>query len=160
MADPVDEYAVHQFKESDGTKMNPTTKEGLDLGDEDEKKTLEELKAKLEPLTELMKEVLGDKVEEAIVDDRTVDFLRVLTTSGHELSVNMKRIMKTQAPVDNANMSTNAFDRLEQQQHSSKQQQQPQMARQPTQQESEKERGERKKERKEKEEREAEGRKR
>ena len=156
MADPVDEYAVHQFKESDGTKMNPTTKEGLDLGDEDEKKTLEELKAKLEPLTELMKEVLGDKVEEAIVDDRTVDLLRVLTTSGHGLSVNMKRIMKAQAPVDNANVSTNAFDRLERQQHSSKQQQQPQTARQPTRQEREKERGERKKERKEKEEREAE----
>ena len=108
----------------------------------DEKKTLEELKAKLEPLTELMKEVLGDKVEEAIVDDRTVDLLRVLTTSGHGLSVNMKRIMKAQAPVDNANVSTNAFDRLERQQHSSKQQQQPQTARQPTRQEREKERGE------------------
>ena len=118
----------------------------------DEKKTLEELKAKLEPLTELMKEVLGDKV----VDDRTVDLLRVLTTSGHGLSVNMKCIMKAQAPVDNANVSTNTFDRLERQQHSSKQQQQPQTARQPTRQEREKERGERKKERKEKEEREAE----
>ena len=106
----------------------------------DEKKTLEELKAKLEPLTELMKEVLGDKVEEAIVDDRTVDLLRVLTTSRHGLSVNMKRIMKAQAPVDNANVSMNAFDRLERQQHSSKQQQQPQTARQPTRQEREEER--------------------
>ena len=119
----------------------------------DEKKTLEELKAKLEPLIELMKEVLGDKVEEAIVDDRTVDLLRVLTTSGHGLSVNMKRIMKAQASVDNANVSTNAFDRLERQQHNSKQQQQPQTARQPTRQEREKERGERKKEEREAEER-------
>ena len=113
----------------------------------DEKKTLEELKAKLEPLTELMKEVLGDKVEGAIVDDRTVDLLRVLTTSGHGLSVNMKCIMKAQAPVDNANVSTNTFDRLERQQHRSKQQQQPQTARQPTRQEREKGRGERKEER-------------
>ena len=119
----------------------------------DEKKTLEELKAKLEPLIELMKEVLGDKVEEAIVDDRTVDLLRVLTTSGHGLSVNMKLIMKAQASVDNANVSTNAFDRLERQQHNSKQQQQPQTARQPTRQEREKERGERKKEEREAEER-------
>ena len=91
-----------------------------------EKKTLEELKAKLEPLTELMMEVLG--------------LLRFLTTSGHGLSVNMKCIMKAQAPVDNANVSTNAFDRLERQQHSSKQQQQPQTARQPTRQEREEER--------------------
>ena len=44
MNDPVDEYAVHQPKEFDGTKQKPTTKEGLDLRDQDEKKTLEELK--------------------------------------------------------------------------------------------------------------------
>ena len=59
----------------------------MDLGDEE-----------LEPLTKLMKEVLGDKVEEAMVDDRTGDSLRVLTTSGHGLSANMERIMKAQAP--------------------------------------------------------------
>ena len=31
---------VHQPKESDGTRLKPTTKEGLDLGDKDEKKRL------------------------------------------------------------------------------------------------------------------------
>ena len=41
MADPVDEYAVHQLEVFDGTKLKPTMKEGLDLGDQDEKKTLE-----------------------------------------------------------------------------------------------------------------------
>ena len=41
MADPVDEYAVHQLEEFDGTRLKPTTKEGLALGDQDEKKTLE-----------------------------------------------------------------------------------------------------------------------
>ena len=82
--------------------LKSTTKEGLDLGDEDEKKTLEELKAEFEPLRELMKEVLGDKVEEAIVDDGTVDSLRVLTTSGHGLSANMERIMKAQVPLDSS----------------------------------------------------------
>ena len=44
-----------------------TTKEGLDIDDEDEKKKIEELKAEFEPLTKLMKEVLGDKVEKVIV---------------------------------------------------------------------------------------------
>ena len=61
MADPVDEYAVHQLKEFDGTKPKPTTKKGLDLGDQNEKKTLEELKIEPEPLRKLMKEALGDK---------------------------------------------------------------------------------------------------
>ena len=41
-----------------------------------------------------MKEPLGDKVEEAIVNDRIVDSLRVLTTSEHDLSANMEHIMK------------------------------------------------------------------
>merc|ERR1712135_123053 len=47
----------------------------MDIGDEDEKKKLEELKAEFEPLTKLMKEVLGDKVEKVMVSDRIVDSL-------------------------------------------------------------------------------------
>ena len=42
MAEPVDEYAVRQPEEFDETKLKPTTKEGLDLRDQDEKKTLDE----------------------------------------------------------------------------------------------------------------------
>merc|ERR1711967_128939 len=38
MVDPVDEYAVQQLKEFDGKKLKSTTKEGLDIADEDEKK--------------------------------------------------------------------------------------------------------------------------
>ena len=41
MVDPVDEYAVQQLKEFDGKKLKSTTKEGLDIGDEDEKKKFE-----------------------------------------------------------------------------------------------------------------------
>eukprot|EP00434_Breviolum_minutum_P021467 symbB.v1.2.018945.t1/scaffold1532.1/size113366/2 len=62
MVDPIDEYATQQLKEFDGKKLKSTTKEGLDIDDEDEKKKIEELKAEFEPLTKLMKEVLGDKV--------------------------------------------------------------------------------------------------
>merc|ERR1740123_2976847 len=38
MVDPIDEYAVQQLKEFDGKKLKSTTKEGLDVDDEDEKK--------------------------------------------------------------------------------------------------------------------------
>ena len=69
-------------------------KERLDLG--------EELKTESEPLKKLMNEVLGDKVEEMIVSNRMIDSLRVFTTSGHGLSANMERIMKAQAPRDDA----------------------------------------------------------
>ena len=97
VADPMDEYAVHQPKEFGGQMLKSTTKEELDLGDEDKKKTLEELKAEFEPLAELTKEVLGDG---------TVDSLRVLTTSEHGLSVDVERVMKAQVQLDSGSQRT------------------------------------------------------
>ena len=94
MADPVDEDAVHQVRESDGTKMKPTTKKEFDL--------VEELKTESEPLMKLMKDVLGDKVEMVIVSDRIVDSPCVLTTSEHGWSANTRRIMNAQALRDNS----------------------------------------------------------
>merc|ERR1712162_49011 len=93
MVDPVDEYAVQQLKEFDGKKLKSTTKEGLDIEDEDEKKKLEELKAEFEPLTKLMKVVLGS---------RMADSPCVLTTSEYGWSANMERIMKAQALRDSS----------------------------------------------------------
>merc|ERR1712185_534660 len=102
MVDPVDEYAVQQLKEFDGKKLKSVTKEGLDIDDEDEKKKLEELKAEFEPLSKLMKEVLGDKVEKVIISDRIVDSSCVLTSSEYGWSANMERIMKAQALRDSS----------------------------------------------------------
>merc|ERR1711899_613527 len=102
MTDPIDEYAVQQLKEFDGKKLKSTTKEGLDIDDEDEKKKFEELKAEFEPLTKLMKEVLGDKTEKVVVSSRMADSPCVLTTSEHGWSANMERIMKAQALRDNS----------------------------------------------------------
>ena len=116
---------LHQFKESDGTKLNPTTKERLDPGGQDEKKAFEEL----------VKETLGDKVDEVIVSNRMIDSLRVLTMSEQGLSVNMKRIMKAQVSLD----SSTDFASGSQQRDSS---QQPQMARQSTRQEKKERKGE------------------
>ena len=77
----------------------------MDLGDEDEKKKLDELKAEFETLKKLMKEVLGDKVEKVIVSDRIVDSPCVLTTSEHGRSAKMERIMTAQALRDNSMIS-------------------------------------------------------
>merc|ERR1712187_780572 len=102
MVDPVDEYAVQQLKEFDGKKLKSTTKEGLDIDDEAVQKKTEELKAEFEPLTKLMKEVLGDKVEKVQVSNRMADSPCVLTTSEYGWSANMERIMKAQALRDNS----------------------------------------------------------
>merc|ERR1712136_123136 len=71
--EPADEHAVQRVKEFDGKMLEFLTKEELDLGDEDEKKTLEELNTKFKPLAELTKDVLSDKAEMVIVSDRIVD---------------------------------------------------------------------------------------
>merc|ERR1711976_212110 len=102
MVAPLDEYSVQQLKEFEGKKLKSTTKEGLDIEDEDEKKKLEEQKAEFEPLTKLMKEVLGDKVEKVMVSSRMADSPCVLTTSEYGWSANMERIMKAQALRDNS----------------------------------------------------------
>jgi len=102
MVDPIDEYCVQQLKEYDGKRLINVTKEGLDLDDEEEKKTLEEQKASFEDLCKLMKEVLGDKVEKVTVSNRTCDSPCVLVTSEYGWSANMERIMKAQALRDNS----------------------------------------------------------
>merc|ERR1711966_176929 len=105
MVDPIDEYGVQQLKEFEGKKLKSTTKEGLEIDDEDEKKKLEELKAEFEPLTKLMKEVLGDKVEKVMISYRMADSPCVLATSEYGWSANMERIMKAQAMRDNSTTS-------------------------------------------------------
>ena len=81
VVDHADEFAVQQPEEFDGKKLESTAKDGFDLGDNDEENKLEELKVEFKPLTKLMKEVVGDKVEKVIVSDRIVDLPSVLTTS-------------------------------------------------------------------------------
>merc|ERR1712212_309474 len=102
MVDPIDEYSVQQLREYDGKKLKSVTKEGLEVNDEDEKKTIEELKTEYEPLCKLMKEVLGDKVEKVLCSFRIVDSPCVLVTTEHGWSANMERIMKSQALRDNS----------------------------------------------------------
>merc|ERR1719195_2142069 len=106
MTDPIDEHAVQQLKEYDGKKLVNVTKEGLDLGlDDDEKKTFEEQKAKFESLCKKMKEVLGDKVEDVLVTQSLVDSPATLVTTEYGWSANMQRIMKAQVLRD-ASMSS------------------------------------------------------
>jgi molecular chaperone HtpG len=97
MTDPIDEHAVQQLKEYDGKKLVNVTKEGLDLGlNEDEKKAFEEKKTTFEGLCKKMKEILGDKVEEVLIGDRMVDSPASLVTTEYGWSANMQRIMKAQ----------------------------------------------------------------
>merc|ERR1712167_36514 len=92
--------------EYEGKKLICATKEGLDLGeDEEEKKKFEEEKAATEGLCKLMKEVLDDKVDKVVVSARLADSPCVLVTGEYGWSANMERIMKAQALRDSSSSS-------------------------------------------------------
>merc|ERR1712137_967509 len=81
MIDPIDEYCVQQLKEYDGKKLVSVTKEGLKFEEsEEDKKAWEELCADFEPLSKLMKEILGDKVEKVVMSERMTESPCVLVT--------------------------------------------------------------------------------
>merc|ERR1712188_233113 len=103
MVDPIDEYCVQQLKEYDGKKLVSVTKEGLKFDEsEDEKKAFEELKADFEPLSKLMKEILGDKTEKVVVSERLTEAPCCLVTGEYGWTANMERIMRAQALRDSS----------------------------------------------------------
>jgi len=105
MVDPIDEYAVQQLKEYDGKTLVSVTKEGLELPeDEEEKKKLEEDKAKYESLCARMKEILDKKAEKVVVSNRLVTSPCCIVTSQYGWTANMERIMKAQALRDTSTM--------------------------------------------------------
>lgn len=103
LVDPIDEYMVQQLREFDGKKLMSVTKEGLELEEsEEEKKIFEQLKTDFEPLCKTIKDILGDKIEKAMVGKRIDVSPCVLVTSQYGWSANMERIMKAQALRDSS----------------------------------------------------------
>ncbi|KAL6209353.1 hypothetical protein ACLB2K_020295 [Fragaria x ananassa] len=91
MVDAIDEYAAGQLKEYDGKKLVSATKEGLKLDDEteEEKQKREEKKKSYENLCKTIKDILGDRIEKAVVSDRIVDSPCCLVTGEYGWTANM-----------------------------------------------------------------------
>merc|ERR1712146_168647 len=99
MVDPIDESCVQQLKENDGKKLVSVTKEGLKFEEsEEDKKAWEELCADFEPLSKLMKEILGDKVEKVVMSERVTESPCVLVTGEYGWTANMERIARAGPP--------------------------------------------------------------
>jgi molecular chaperone HtpG len=80
LVDPIDEYAITQFKEFDGKKPICVSTEGLELEEtEEEKKDREKEVVEFSELCTRVKDALGDKVEK-VVSNRIIDSPCVLVT--------------------------------------------------------------------------------
>ena len=89
---------MQQLKEFDGKSLVSVTKEGLELPEDgEEKKRMEERKAKFENLCKFMKETLDKKVEMVTVSNRLVSSSCCIVTSTYSWTANMEQIMKAQA---------------------------------------------------------------
>ncbi len=90
MVDPIDEYVLQQLKDFDGFKLRNASKEGLEFEQtEDDKKKFEEQKSSYEGLIKLVKEILGDKIEKALLTQRLTDSPCALVTGEFGWSANM-----------------------------------------------------------------------
>jgi len=97
LTEPIDEYMIQAMTEYEGKAFKNVTKEGLDLGeDEDSKKRMEELKKDNEGLCKYIKDILGDRVARVVVSDRITETPCVLVTDQYGLSANMERILRNQ----------------------------------------------------------------
>jgi len=99
LVDPIDEYVIQNLPEFEGKRLQSITKEGLQLPDDGgvAKRLEEAYKKEFKALTEVLKKVLGDKVEKVTVSSRLDTTPCVLVTSQFGYSANMERIMKSQA---------------------------------------------------------------
>ncbi|XP_065066897.1 endoplasmin-like [Rhopilema esculentum] len=100
LTEPIDEYCVQSLPEFEGKKFQNVAKEGLKMGDEDEKakQKKEALEKEFEPLLKWLKdEPLKDHIEKATLSDRLTQSPCALVASSYGWSGNMERIMRSQA---------------------------------------------------------------
>lgn len=73
VTEPIDKYCMQQLKEFEEKDLVSVTKEYLELPEnEEEKKTMEEIKVTLDNFCKLMKEILDKKFEKVTISNRLV----------------------------------------------------------------------------------------
>jgi molecular chaperone HtpG len=97
LSDRVDEWMLSFLHEFEGKPLQSIAKGGLDLGqleDEAEKKALDEEASNLTPLTDKIKEALGDAVKSVRVTFRLTDSPACLVTEDGDISGHLARMLK------------------------------------------------------------------
>eukprot|EP01026_Neomeris_dumetosa_P042214 TRINITY_DN3508_c0_g1_i9.p1 TRINITY_DN3508_c0_g1~~TRINITY_DN3508_c0_g1_i9.p1 ORF type:complete len:797 (+),score=132.75 TRINITY_DN3508_c0_g1_i9:64-2391(+) len=98
--EPIDEIVAINLGEYKGHKLVDVSRENVELEDDEEMKTSEELQKEYEPVTDFMKEVLQDRVEKVAVSSRLIDSPCIVVTTNFGWSANMERLMRAQQMAD------------------------------------------------------------
>ena len=102
LVDPVDEVLAQYLTEFDGKKLQSAAKGELDLGDEDEKKQLEEERKVQEEKYSSLLTLLGKKLEDHIkkvrLSTRLTDSPACLAGDEHDFSPQLERMMRMSNP--------------------------------------------------------------
>ena len=97
MTDRVDEWLMGHLTEFEGKQFQDISRGELDLGkldDEEEKKKQEESGQALEGLTDRIKALLGERVNEVRLTHRLTDSAACLATDEHAMGAQMRKIME------------------------------------------------------------------
>lgn len=97
LADRVDEWVISNLTEFDGKPLQSVAKGDLDLGklaDEEEKKAQEKDATEFKDLTDKIKGVLTDAVQEVRVTHRLTDSPACLVSEQFGMSMNLERMLK------------------------------------------------------------------
>ena len=103
LTEPIDEVCLSNLGSYNDVEFVDVTKEGLDLGeDEETKKANEKAAEEVAGLTAWMKDVLGTKIESCVASSRLEGSPVIISTSKFGWSANMERVMKSQAMGDSS----------------------------------------------------------
>ncbi len=97
LADRVDEWAMAQLPEFDGSPLQSIAKGQVDLGklqDAEEKQKAEEASTALKPVLDKLKETLKDQAADVRVTTRLVDSPACLVVEDHGISLQLQRLLK------------------------------------------------------------------
>eukprot|EP01080_Neovahlkampfia_damariscottae_P007527 gene7527-11851_t len=101
LVDPIDEYILPHIPDYEKKQLQSISREGLEFGDEEEKKKqFEADKATFEPLTRFFKNLYPNILMKAEVSNRLVSSPLVLIAPKYGYSANMERIMRAQTMRD------------------------------------------------------------
>ncbi len=123
LSDRVDEWLVSHLTEFDGKQFQSVAKGELDLGaldSEEDKKEQEKITEDHKDFIEKISKALGDKVSSVRVTNRLTASPACLVSEGHDMGLNMERIMKaagqempTSKPIFEVNPDHPLVQRLE-----------------------------------------------